>query len=59
MMLHTPGARVVCGVGAALEMADGVRGREEREKLRVALEARLAEVTRRADRLVGRPEEAT
>ena len=51
MMLPAPGARVVCVVGEALEVGDGGRGREAREKLRAALEARLEEVTRRADRL--------
>ena len=57
MMLPLPGARVVCVVGEPL-VAEATRpGREARERMRADLERRLADVSRRADRLVGRPEE--
>jgi len=59
MMLPVPGARVVCVVGEALAVTDGAHGRSDREVLRSALEVRLKEVTRLADRMAGRPEEPT
>lgn len=58
MMLPLPGARVVCVVGASLEPGEGRYGREERERMRAALERRLGELSREADRLAGRPEES-
>jgi len=58
MMLPVPGARVVCVVGDALAVAGGA-DRAGREGRRAALEASLKDLTRRADRLVGRAEEST
>ena len=60
MMFPLPGARVVCVVGEPLAVAPIVaEGRRERESARTLLESRLNEITRRADRLAGRPEEPT
>ncbi|RMF21225.1 MAG: DUF374 domain-containing protein [Deltaproteobacteria bacterium] len=56
MMIPMPGARVACVVGEPMEPSD--TGRDRRERLRMELEQRLADVTRAADRLAGRPEEA-
>ena len=58
MMLPVPGARVVCVVGDALAVGEG-GGRADRELRRATLELSLKELTRRADRLAGRVEEAT
>ena len=58
MMLPLPGARVVCVVGKPLVAEAGRHGRDERERLRAELERRLAELSRHADRLAGRPEES-
>jgi len=59
MMLPLPGTRVVCVVGPQLVADTDGGGRADRETLRAELERRLNEVSRRADRLVGRPEEST
>lgn len=60
MMFPMPGALVVCVVGEPLAAAPPeAAGREERESSRALLESRLNEITRRADRLAGRPEEST
>jgi lysophospholipid acyltransferase (LPLAT)-like uncharacterized protein len=58
MMLPLPGARVVCVVGEPLVTETGRSGREARERMRADLERRLVDVSRRADRLAGRPEES-
>jgi lysophospholipid acyltransferase (LPLAT)-like uncharacterized protein len=60
MMFPVPGARVVCVVGEPLDVpAGGSDRRAERERARSLLESRLNELTRRADRLAGRPEDST
>ena len=59
MMFPLPGARVICLAGEPLEAASGRQSREQREQMRCELEARLCEVTRAADRMVGRSEENT
>ncbi len=58
MMIPIPGARVACVVGDPMEPDPRTHGREQRERVRAELERRLCEVTRSADRLVGRTEEA-
>ncbi len=60
MMVPLPGARVVCVAGSPIEPAADATGdrRQWRERMRVELERRLSEVTREADRLAGRREEA-
>jgi lysophospholipid acyltransferase (LPLAT)-like uncharacterized protein len=59
MMLPLPGARVVCVVGEPVLTSEASHGRADRERMRAELERRLCDLTRRADRLVGRPEEST
>ncbi len=58
MMIPLPFSRVVCVVGAPLEISSAKRpDRSQRESLRVALEQRLSEVTREADGAAGRRQE--
>lgn len=59
MMLPLPGARVLCVVGEPLDPGDDRSGRDDRERRRIELERRLGDLSRYADRLVGRPEEST
>jgi hypothetical protein len=56
MMIPLPGARVVCVVGEPVSVPRAP-AREEREAGRAALEAKLRQVTREADRRAGRREE--
>jgi len=55
MMLPLPGARVVCVVGAPIEVPSGRLSRERREELRLELQSGLMDAARRADAAVGRP----
>lgn len=54
MMVPLPGARVVCVVGAPIDVPRGRLTRERREALRCELQRRLTDAARRADAAVGR-----
>jgi lysophospholipid acyltransferase (LPLAT)-like uncharacterized protein len=57
MMVPLPGARIVCTIGEPMRRDAGRLDKGTREQLRARLETQLIAVTRKADRLCGRPEE--